>query len=265
MFGRRNVMPMERHVYAPPEEPPSTFCTDTSDSKPPRAYYTTSTLPTILEGDEGTMNPDKWWMETRRGVPEVFISFEKQAPTEWELVRWGAGWIWSNTLEQVPPRLAADSGICEGKGYFNDGVSEGCSTRELPAAWASSCPLVAGNTVPAWWLAGSNSEGSTGELIKRQHGCYANSTNAITTPMEGAPADPPELTVKWSQRFSELAGVGPPNPDCMTITPPSWRTKDYFVNVKHVQANGFNPIALHLAIVLGTASSSPYFVALAVR
>ena len=117
------------------------LCTDASDSsKPPRAYYITSYLPTVLDDNtgtenSGTMKRNEWTQWTKPGVPEAFVSFEKQAPTEWELVRWGAGWIWANTLEQVPPRLAANSGVCEGKGYFNDGTTDGCSTRELPAAW----------------------------------------------------------------------------------------------------------------------------------
>ena len=46
------------------------------------------------------------------------------------------------------------------------------------------------------------------------------------------------------------AGAGPPNPDCMTIFPPSWRTKDYFVYALLAQKGGFNPRGPLMASVI---------------
>ena len=137
-------------------------------------------------------------------------------------------------------------------GYFNDGTTDACQYREMPISWKNECPLTAGKTAQAWWLTGGNAIGATGELIKRQHGCYATWTNSITTPMAGAPT-PLDTTTITTARFGDLAGMGPPNPDCLTITPPSWRTTDYFLNVKNTQGNVFNPIGLCLAgLILGS-------------
>lgn len=228
------------YTYAPPAQTPTCSATDMM------TYYTNAPNNIILDDDTGT---DTGTMQTSQYTqwdldepsPLVVDTFHLQAPTEWELVKWGAGWLMSMELTQVPPKLVSNSGECTIPDLFSTTMTDGCLTREKPN-WAGGCAMTVGDTVPCWWLnPSSGMNAATRDSIKREHGCKGTSTSALMTSGAGIPVGPHDSSTRLSFIMSRRAGAGPPNPDCMTIFPPSWRTKDYFVYALLAQKGGFNP------------------------
>ena len=231
-------------TYAPPEMAPT--C-----SQDWHAWYTNSPNHLVLDDDTGEeyppFTPSRWTAWTQDKLPPlIYPDFFKQAPTEWELANFASQWIWADHLTQTPPSVVVASGVCQDS-YFGDSFAEACMTRQKPSSWVDACPFTVGQTVPCWYLnPSSGHSAATRDLIKRQHGCKAVSTSSITTAGEGMPIgrDGGSPTLVLEQ--VALAGPGPSNPDCMTVFPPSWRTKDYYIYAKLAQARAFNTRGLLL-------------------
>ena len=243
--------------YTPPSRTIAQSCADGSLS----AWQTNFPRTTWLDDNTGTqddavMNKAGYTMWDQGRVPWYGIAFNKQAPTEWELAKWSTTDIWALKQKQDPPKIVDSGGPCEGGGWLvENGMSEGCMTRTKPAGWDGGCPPTAvGDSYPCYYINSASFSSSDAELIRRQHGCFATSTASISTPMseEDIPK-PKERADSLTDYFSASYGAGPPNPDCLTIFPPSWRMVDLFVGNKLSLISGFNPYGMFLGAII-TAS-----------
>jgi hypothetical protein len=163
----------------------------------------------------------------------------RRAPSAWVL---GQTSVHDSLYESkqgaaTPPTLVASDAdaACGSAGLLSQALTPGCNVRAMPREWASECPLRVGGNLPCWQLASSGAAAF--------HGCAGTRRRAAQSATGAAAAAAAASGRRLSEgsrygAFSSLsdavesiAGAGPPNPQCLSIFPPSWRMADWFVFV----------------------------------
>ena len=163
--------------------------------------------------------------------PFVEWRFSPRAPSAWELSQMGVEMVYTSKQLTHPPEIrAGGNAACELRDNLDRDLPLGCSLRELPSAWLGTCPLRVGGQLTCYYLPSPSDDA-------RFHGC--NSPNAE-----------PSTDTTLSTATAARVGTGPPNPYCMTIFPPSWRVKDWYVATWLAAFGGFDPNGLLIAGVI---------------